>query len=100
MALDDNRVKSKTELLKSHAKEQVKQHLVFDAQDRPVLVFTAPIDAIDGAPCEVTEYVYRNPTSTQVLKRQERVYNWNENWDTGFTFDPATDYDPDGDGEL
>lgn len=97
---DDVRVKTKTELLKSHSKEQVKQHIVFDLQERPQFVFTAYIDASDGDPCEVTEYVYRNASSTQVKNRQERVYNWNANWDTDFTFDPTVDYDPDGDGDI
>lgn len=79
---------------------QVKQHIIFDGQDRPILVFTAPIDSKDGAPCTVTEYVYRSPTSTQVYKRQEREYKWKSVWDTGFTFDHTANYDPDNDGVL
>ena len=97
---DNNAVKTKTELLKSHGQEQVKQHIVLDIQSRPVFVFTAYIDASEGTPCECTEYVYASPTSTVVIGRQERVYKWKSAWDSIFTFNPSTNYDPDGDGEL
>jgi len=97
---DDSRVKTKTELLKSHKGEQVKQHIVFDAQDRPILVFSASEEAVNGDACLVTEYVYRGVTSTQVMDRQERVYQWKAAWDGNFVFDPTVDYDPDGDGNL
>jgi hypothetical protein len=97
---DNPAVKTKTELLKSHGKEQVKQHIVLDANSRPVFVFTAYVEAGEGAPCECTEYVYASPTSTIVIDRQERVYRWKAAWDANFTFDPTADYDPDGDGEL
>ena len=100
MALDDDRVTTKSELFKLQSTEQVKQHIVFDSQGRPILVFTTYIDAKDGDPCSCTEYVYRNPTSTQVLDRQERGYKWKAAWESSFIFDPAADYDPDGDGEL
>ena len=96
----DGIAKTRTEQLKSHLHMQVKQHIVFDAQDRPQFVFTAPIDAKDGSPCTVTEYVYKAINSTQVKARQEREYLWKIAWDGDFQFDPTTDYDPDGDGEL
>lgn len=97
---DNNNVKTKTELLKSQAHEQVKQHIVFDAQGRPVLVFTAAIGVGNGGACTVTEYVYRGPTSSQIVSRQERVSTWNTNWEAAFIFDPTVSYDPDGDGVL
>jgi hypothetical protein len=97
---DIEEVKTATELLKSQASEQVKQHIVFDSADRPVLVFTAPIGTEDGKPCTATEYVYRNSTSTQVKDRQERVYKWKAIWDSNFIFNPLTSYDSDGDGIL
>lgn len=100
MALDNDEVKTKTELLKTQKEEQVKQHIIHDLQDRPILVFTAAIHAEEGDPCLVTEYVYRNPTSTQVFARQERVYKWKAAWDSFFVFDPTADYDPDGDGTI
>jgi hypothetical protein len=93
-------VSTATELLRSHEREQVKQHVVFDAQDRPKYVFTAVISAGDGDPCLVMEYVYRSPTSTQIMDRQERTYLWKSAWDANFAFNPATSYDADGDGTL
>lgn len=97
---DNDKVKSKTELLKSHLQEQTKQHIVRDSQARPKLIFTAYIEAEDGDPCICTEYVYYNATETDIRDRQERVYEWKAIWENGFIFDPAADYDPDGDGEL
>jgi hypothetical protein len=97
---DDSRVKNKTSLLKSHQLEQAKQHIVYDAQARPQFIFTADINCAAGDPCLVTEYVYRNATSTDIICRQERIYAWKASWDSLFVFDPTADYDPDGDGNL
>lgn len=97
---DNDEVTTATELLRSHEREQVKQHIVFDSQDRPKYVFTTYIGAADGDPCLVTEYVYRDATSTQVMDRQERTYRWKSAWDANFVFNPATSYDADGNGEL
>ncbi len=97
---DNAKVTTKTELFKIQAHEQVKQHLVFDAQDRPIFVFTCAIGTKNNEPCSVTEYVYRNTSSTQVKDRQERVSKWNSIWDSNFIFNPTVSYDADGDGAL
>jgi hypothetical protein len=100
---DNSDVKTATELLKSHANEQVKQHIVLDSQSRPKFVFTTYIGAGEGDPCMCDEYVYVNATSTQIINRQERVYRWKAAWEAGalaFTFDPTVSYDADGDGVL
>lgn len=97
---DSTHVRTVTELLKSHREGQVKSHTVYDAQLRPKFVFMADIKTQNGEPCLVTEYVYLSPTSTQVYKRQERIYIWKAAWDSGFSFDPAVNYDPDGDGNI
>ena len=100
---DNSDVKTATELFRSQANEQVKQHIVLDGQGRPKFVFTTYIGALEGDPCSVDEYVYSSPTSTQVINRQERVYKWKAAWETGalaFTFDPTASYDPDGNGIL
>lgn len=97
---DNPDVKSRTELLVSLQNEQTKQHTVFDGSGRPKFIFEAPSVAKDGAPCLCTEYVYLNPTGSTVRTRQERVYRWNATWETGMVFDPAADYDPDGDGNI
>jgi hypothetical protein len=98
--VDIAEVTTATELLKSHANEQVKQHLVLDTQGRPKFIFTTYIGAGDGDPCMVDEYIYSNPTTTQIIGRQERIYRWKAAWETGFTFDPSANYDPDGDGAI
>lgn len=98
--VDNDEVKTALELLKTHAHEQVKQHIVFDAQTRPKYIFTTYIGAEEGDPCMCDEYVYLNATSTQVISRQERVYKWKAAWDSGFVFNPTTSYDADGDGQL
>lgn len=101
MSRDDVKgVTTTTELIEAHLKGQTKTHSVRDAAGRIFLDFTATVDAKEGDPCMVTEYVYYDPTSTQIIKQQERVYKWKAAWDTGFVFDPATDYDADGDGDL
>lgn len=86
--------------LDTHREQRVKQHLVYDIDDRPVLVFTASADARDGDPCLVTEYVYRGANTTLVKSRKESVYLWKGAWDANYTFDPTQNYDPDGDGNL
>lgn len=98
--IDNAEVKTALELLKSHEKEQVKQHIVVDAQGRDFLIFTTYIGAGEGDPCLVTEYTYANLTTTKISNRQERVYKWKAAWDSQFTFDPTQNYDPDGDGVL
>lgn len=100
MSSQDGVTKTRTEQMKSHLHQQVKQHIVHDANGRPQFVFTAPIDAKNGDPCTVTEYVYRAGVSTLVRGRQEREYRWKASWDALFTFDVNADYDPDGDGEI
>lgn len=96
----DEIVKTKTEILKSLERQQLKQHIVHDSQSRPQFIFEAPIDTKDGEPCLVTEYVYINATESIVIDRQERQYRWKAVWDAGYTFDPSADYDADADGVL
>lgn len=98
--VDIAEVKTALELLKTHSKEQVKQHIALDAQGRPKYIFTSYIGAGENDPCMVDEYVYASPTSTQIVGRQERVYKWKATWDSLFVFDPAVSYDADGDGVL
>lgn len=76
---------TKTELLKTHQAELVKQYVEYDGQDRAWKTYTAQTSAIHGAPCEVTEYVYRSPTSTQIKARKEGHATWDSSWDADFT---------------
>ena len=99
----DTIVSSKTEILKSLEGQQLKQHIVHDAQSRPQFIFEAPVDANDGDPCLVTELVYIDATESIVVKKQERQYRWKSVWETSapaFTFDPAASYDANGDGVV
>ena len=77
---------TETELLKTHSSELVKQYIELDGQQRPSKVYTASRNAVDGSPCEVTEYVYQSPTSTQIKGRKEGYSVWDEAWvDAEFT---------------
>jgi hypothetical protein len=98
--IDNAEVTTALELLKTHANEQVKQHIALDAQGRPKYIFTTYIGAAENDPCMCDEYVYKDLTSTQIIGRQERVYKWKAAWDAGFLFDPTVAYDADGDGIL
>lgn len=88
------------ELLKSLEGQQLKQHLTLDSNGRDKFIFEALVDARDGDPCLVTEYVYADATSTRIIGRQEQQYRWNAVWDSNFEFDVNIVYDPDGDGVL
>ena len=98
--MDNSDVTTATEQLISQLNGQVKQHIVLDAQARQKFIFTAPIHTEEGGPCLVTEYVYKDASSTQIINRQERSYKWKAVWDSLFTFDPTASYDADGNGIL
>jgi hypothetical protein len=76
---------TKTELLKTHAAELVKQFIEYDGADRPSKVYTAMSGAKHGEPCEVTEYIYRGPVTTQIQARKEGYATWDSAWDADFT---------------
>lgn len=67
---------TQTELLKSHAKELVKQYIELDGQDRAWKVYTAVADAANGDACFVTQYEYKDLASTQIIKRKEYYGTW------------------------
>jgi len=71
----------KSALLKTHLKEYVKQYVVYDGQDRIAQVYEAAVDTPDQGPCVLTEYEYRTPTSTQILKRKESTSVWSFAYD-------------------
>lgn len=76
---------TKTELLKTHANELVKQYIEYDGSNRVWKVYTAYTDAPDGAPCEVTEYIYTGPATTTIKARKEGHATWDSAWDADFT---------------
>jgi len=69
-----------TEHLISHAHELVKQYFVYDGSLRCTHMYTAYTDAIDGAPCQVTEYEY-DGSSSRIIKRKEYTDSWDDTWD-------------------
>lgn len=78
-------VKTKTEMLKSHLNELVKNFIEFDVNNRMSKVYTAKSDAADGEPCMVTEYIYTGPTSTTLKALKEGHSTWDSAWDADFT---------------
>jgi hypothetical protein len=82
-----NEINSSTEanLLSSHSKELSKQYVIFDGQNRVSKVYSAVRKAQDGDACIVTEYIYRDPTTTQMLARKEAPGVWSAAYDADFT---------------
>jgi hypothetical protein len=71
---------SKTQLLIVKRNELTKQYQELDGQDRPVYVYEAPVIAVTGSPCLVTEYIYQNPTSSIIKGKKEAYASWDETW--------------------
>jgi hypothetical protein len=70
----------KTGALKSQLRELVKQYIEYDISGRPINIYTAPNDALDGAPCQLTQYAY-DGISTRIQKRLETLSTWDDTWD-------------------
>lgn len=78
---------SKTQLIIVKENELTKQYQELDGQDRPVRVFEAPVIAVTGSPCLVTEYIYQSPSSTVFRGKKEAYSTWDVTWvpDSSFT---------------
>jgi len=72
--------KTKTELLKSHENELVKQYIAYDGSNRSEYVYTAVDTAAHGDSCLVTQYEY-DGTSTRIVKRLEYYGTWDSSYD-------------------
>jgi hypothetical protein len=70
-----------SDYIKPHLLEAVKQHHVYDGQDRMTGHYVAMVDAEHGDNCQLTTYTYRTPTSTQVLGVKESLSTWDSSWD-------------------
>jgi len=77
-------VRTATEQLLSQAKGAVKQHCVYDGQDRLIAVYTAPIHVKQGEPCLITQYSYPNLTTTRIVNRVESNAVWNPDDQAGW----------------
>lgn len=67
--------------LKSQANELLKQHIIYDSNQRAVLIFTSYYGAGEGTPCTGVAYEYVSPTSSQVARMAEFTYSWKAAWD-------------------
>lgn len=72
---------SQTAALKSQASELIKLHVVLDGQDRPEFVYTARTETPNGGPCTRVQYVYKDASSTVVIKMKEINDTWNSSFD-------------------
>ena len=68
-------------LLKSLTRELSKTYIALDGQDRGADVYTARAGAAHGDLCLLTEYEYKDPTSTIIIKRKESESTWDSSWD-------------------
>lgn len=76
MTKENGKINNRTSLLKAHLHELTKTYVELDGQDRPYRIYTARTDASDQEPCLVTEYVYKDATSSIVIKRKEDDGVW------------------------
>lgn len=84
---------TKTELIKTGEHELIKVYQLLDAQNRPFKIYTTSTNASDGDPCLVTEIIYVDTLSTQVLAQKEGYDVWDSSWipDSAFTVSIAVD---------
>lgn len=71
---------NKTNLIKSGEKELIKSYIVYDGSSRMEIVYEAPSEAVNGAPCLKTQYEYDGAT-TRITKMKESVVTWDSSWD-------------------
>lgn len=72
---------SSSDLLISTLNELSKIHIEYDAADRPEFIFTAPRYTKNNERCICVKYVYRGPTSQQVMNQTEFNALWDSSWD-------------------
>ena len=78
---------NKAELIIVIENELTKQYQEIDGQNRPVRIYDAPVNAVTGTPCKVTEYIYQNATSNVFKGKKEGYATWDITWvpDSAFT---------------
>jgi hypothetical protein len=69
-----------SDFVSSHAKEGVKQHIVYDGSNRMTHVYVALATAEDGDRCMLTRYQYSGVT-TLITGSVEEVSTWQGAWD-------------------
>lgn len=63
------------EILKTTRFNGLKQYIAYDGTNRMEYVYEAGTEAIDGAPCIRTQYVY-DGASNRIIKMKETVSVW------------------------
>jgi hypothetical protein len=58
-----------------------KTYVTLDGSDRIVYSYTARTDAAHGDPCLVTQYAYKSPVSTIIIKRKEYEDVWDSSYE-------------------
>lgn len=76
MSQENGKVLNRTSLLKAQLHELSKTFIELDVQERPFKIYTARTDAKDQEPCIVTTYIYKDSTSSVVIKRKEDEGVW------------------------
>jgi hypothetical protein len=72
---------TKTELLKTIKREVTKEYTLYDGSSRPSKKFIAPLNALDGAPCFVVEYIYSVTFPGTIIGRKEAYDSWSSSYD-------------------
>jgi len=63
-------------MLTSLSNEIKKEFILLDTADRAVEIYQAPLHAEDGDHCLKTELVYKDASSTIVIKSKESIGVW------------------------
>lgn len=71
---------SATDFVESHAREAIKQYIVYDGSGRMTETYTALTNAKDGDQCMKTQYAYDGAT-TRVIQMKESLTTWDSSWD-------------------
>ncbi len=74
-------INNKSAVLKSTMNEYSKSKQFFDGSDRLEYLYTAPMDAVTGTPCNVVRYSYVGATA-KVDYVAEYEGTWDVSWET------------------
>ena len=66
--------------IRTQLQDGIKTYCIFDGNDRLQYQYDAPLDAVTGSPCLVTQYGYILLTG-RVEKRKEYLGVWDSTWD-------------------
>lgn len=79
-AKPDQRLPHATDRIKTQLNEARKEYFEYDGSNRLSKVYEAPIDAVNGDVCLVTEYAY-DGVSLRIQKGKEYLGTWSSSYD-------------------